>query len=489
MAEALRRAQSGIQIDLAFRDTLGDRDLTSPLWKLGDKGVFTKDFHQDLIDGKIDAVVHSWKDVELTDDNSTVLIPVLARADQRDLLLFKPESLNNSAQLNEIKIFSSSPRREYNLKSFLQTALPNRIQGKPIVFEPVRGNVQTRLNKWLSNPEASGIIIAKAAFDRLLSENFPESATEEFQNIRTFFRDVLARSIFMVLPLSENPNAPAQGALVAEIRSDRKDLIDLFNKLTVSESGDSVIQERKELKKYGGGCHQKIGVCVMHREYGKVFYLKGLTDDGVVLSNSKLENSRISPKAASRESIWPNRGEGLKFHRKPIENINKPIGALWVSRANAWLDSWKQENLQNVIWTAGLKTWKELAKKDIWVHGTSDGLGEKEPHRLDILVPEITFTKVTHKESDRFESDFSKCFTYETVLKEEIPDLKNKTHFFWMSASQFDLVLGKYPEIKNKHHASGPGLTKDHIEKVLGHSIDVFLSFEEWLEFHGVNTF
>ena len=44
-----------------------------------------------------------------------------------------------------------------------------------------------------------------------------------------------------------------------------------------------VREERKVLSRYGGGCHQKIGVGVLVRPYGRVTYLRGLTDAGVRL--------------------------------------------------------------------------------------------------------------------------------------------------------------------------------------------------------------
>ena len=304
VADALKKKFPGIQIEFYFKESLGDKDLTSPLWKMGDRGVFTKDFKEDLLNETVDVVIHSWKDLDLQHEDNTEIISLLERADQRALLLFKKDHLLNPT-FSEVKIFSSSPRREYNLKRFLAKALPKRLHDKPIVFEPVRGNMQTRLAKWKENPGVQGLVLAKAALDRLLSENFPEASNEEYTQIRNTLRAYLKESVFMCLPLSENPNAPAQGALAAEIKSSRADIREIISTLTIPEVSKSVIREREELQKYGGGCHQKIGVTSFYRKYGEVFFLQGLTDNGVELNQKELlKDTTRQPKAIHLSQIF-----------------------------------------------------------------------------------------------------------------------------------------------------------------------------------------
>lgn len=485
-ADALRKIFPELEIQFYFKESTGDKDLTSPLWKMGDRGVFTKDFKEDLLNETVDVVIHSWKDLDLQEDNTTEILSILDRADQRDLLLFKKDAFLNP-NFDTIKIFSSSPRREYNLTKFLAKAFPKRLQNKPIQFEPVRGNMQTRMNKWMAEPGAQGLILAKAALDRLLAEDFPESKLEEYAAIRTLIRGYLDKSLLMVLPLSENPNAPAQGALAAEVKSSRKDVLEIIKKLTIPSVSSAVLTERKELKKYGGGCHQKIGVAVLEREYGSVFFLKGKTDDGKELNEEKILKEIKQPKAKSKEDIFPLKGSAIHFDRVAIP-AELPDANLFIARKDAWHPDWKNPNADRILWAAGLKTLTSLAEKDFWVSGTSESLGENEPIGLEFLLNnKKPFVKVTHDKSEEIESKYERVFTYSLKPAKEIPDLSKKTHFFWMSGYQFDLCAEKYPTILDSYHSCGPGITANHILKKLKDpsKLEVFLNYESWLEFHG----
>jgi hydroxymethylbilane synthase len=483
VAQALKNKHKDITIDFFFKESLGDKDLTSPLWKMPERGVFTKDFREDLLNETVDIVVHSYKDVELEQDGSTVLLSVLQRADQRDILLLKKTALL-STNFSTLQILSSSPRREYNLKKFFSKALPKRLQNKEIEFQPVRGNVQTRLNKWKESG-SQGIILAKAALDRLLSEDFPEASLPEFASIRETIRTHLAESCFMVLPLSENPNAPAQGAFAVEVKSSRKDILGLVQTISVPETESSVSQERTELKKYGGGCHQKIGVSVSLQSYGEIWSIRGLTDSGKVLQEYKLLSHKTQEPVSDHTRLYPNEGERLVFQRTIDSSVELPNTDVWVARYSAWNPSWKQTNWENIVWTAGLKTWYALANSDVWVHGSAEGLGEETEHGLDKLIGrELNFMKLTHSESDHVHSSIQRLCTYQLSLEGEIPDVSNKEYFFWMSGYQFDLVVSKYPQIVERYHACGPGITYQHISKQVKHPVDIFLSYTDWLNYH-----
>jgi len=101
-----------------------------------------------------------------------------------------------------IDIFTSSPRRAHNLNSFLRDALP--AINSPS-FLNVRGNVPTRVRKLLEG-QTDGLIVAKAAIDRLLS-----AQQSEFAETREFLREALSQCRWMVLPLRENPS-PGTGS-------------------------------------------------------------------------------------------------------------------------------------------------------------------------------------------------------------------------------------------------------------------------------------
>jgi hydroxymethylbilane synthase len=481
VGHSIRRIKQEKPIEYIFKESDGDKDLESPLWKMGDKGVFTRIFQNDLLEDKVDLVVHSWKDLDLEGHPDTEVYSILSRFDQRDILLFKKSSLLSPK--DNLTFFTSSPRRQYNLASFFPDFLPISLQSKPIQFEPVRGSIQTRIEKW-QNSSADGIILAKAALDRILDTSYPNAMEEEFLQIREYVKEIIQNNLFMCIPLSKNPNAAAQGALAVEIKKGRGDLVRLLHKISMAPVRSSVEEERKILGSYGGGCHQKIGVAVLPRVYGKVRIIKGQTDDGQILDKIELITNHQS-RARDLTKIWPLRDKGLQFKRF-IHNPTPtpPKGNLIITRVNAWQENWKQSDLTGIIWTSGVQTWKELAKLNIWVSGTMDGLGEYEPMGIEKYLSTPGFKKITHDRSEEIDSKFERVFTYKIELINEIPDLSSKTHFYWMSGYQFDLALSRYPSIINGHHACGPGITRHHIENKIHKKVDVFLSHQDWIDYH-----
>ena len=178
VARALRFVDPTLQIEFEFRSSLGDRNLDVPLSSWESKGVFTQDFFEDLMVGKFDMVVHSWKDLPTEIRPGTHIAATLERADARDLLLVPKSCVNGKA----LGILSSSPRRAYNLRA-LRELLPG--DDRRIEFHNVRGNVPTRVDKMFT--ENKGLILAKAALDRLLSA--PE---REFQEMQASLRKQIA---------------------------------------------------------------------------------------------------------------------------------------------------------------------------------------------------------------------------------------------------------------------------------------------------------
>src|ERR1051326_4581640 len=127
VGEALRAAYPQIELNYSFHESLGDKNLNDPLWKMPEKGVFTKDFREGLLHGEFDLVVHSWKDLAIEDDPETEVIATLPRADARDLLLVPKSRWKEVERTGVMTILTSSPRRAHNLDLFLRTALPAKL--------------------------------------------------------------------------------------------------------------------------------------------------------------------------------------------------------------------------------------------------------------------------------------------------------------------------------------------------------------------------
>ena len=134
-----------IEIEYLTKTTSGDKDLTTPLSEMPSEGVFTNDLRNELINNKCDLIVHSWKDLPIEVGDKTIISSTLKRSDKRDILFLKKNKLRKD---NDISILCSSPRRKYNLESFVKNFLPNKYN--KINFENIRGNIPTRFKKFIN---------------------------------------------------------------------------------------------------------------------------------------------------------------------------------------------------------------------------------------------------------------------------------------------------------------------------------------------------
>jgi hydroxymethylbilane synthase len=471
VAEKLTHSFPDLKIEHIYKKTLGDEDLNTPLNKMPDIGVFTNDIRNDLLNKVADIAVHSWKDLPVDLEEGTEIVGTLDRADMRDMIFLKKESIGKK----DLTILSSSPRRERNLSSFLPSALPFKTQ---IKFKDVRGNIHTRLTKLIEGSE-DGLVVAKAAIDR-----FMNNISEEFESDRKSILAMQTKLNWMVLPLSQNPCAAAQGALAIEAREEDEVVKEIIANISNNEIFDSVEIERTILKSYGGGCHQKIGVSHEILETGKLLTIKGETEDGEDLSERSFNNNKEDYFNSVNDSNYfpSNKKEQRFFERQPsldsLEALKKIKNkGIYVSRSNA-IESSNLLDDSNIVWTSGVDTWKSLAQKGYWVNGTSDSLGENNSPE-ESLFEEISWLKVTHK--DNLDKDKEVLVSYELNPLDVSERLLECDYFYWMSASSFGLAIEKYPELKDRNHACGLGQTFKFIEKVAP-QVTPFLDFDSWLE-------
>jgi hydroxymethylbilane synthase len=493
VAEALRATDPQIEIDYSFHESLGDKNLNDPLWKMPEKGVFTQDFREGLLRGDFDLVVHSWKDLAIEIDPETEIIATLPRADARDLLLVREDRWAEIETSGVMTILTSSPRRAHNLDSFLRQALPAKLND--LNFANVRGNVPTRVRKLLES-EVDGLIVAKAALDRLLAA--PAEGADDFLDTKKELRAALSQCRFMVMPLRENPSAPAQGALAIEISRRRDDMRSLIAPINCADTFSAVEHEREILRSYGGGCHQKIGASVLRRSFGEVTFLRGVTDDGRVLDGCSLQASKPRPPRVSPELLWPvDKADSDWFTREPISaedslsfsetvsvSESGPRGrrskALWIAKAEALPDDWRVPAGQ-VVWASGVQTWRRLARRGVWVNGCAESLGEQEPAHIETLVGEpLNWLKLTH-EDGYTDGEMPLAGTYRLTPKTEAVDLRGKRQFFWKSGSSFQRALKLNPWLTEMTHFCGPGNTQRILEKH-GVTPHVFLDHKQWLD-------
>jgi hydroxymethylbilane synthase len=221
VADQIRASFPEIQVEIVGLSTEGDRNRIAALSEIGGKGVFVKELEIALQTGDADFAVHSTKDVPAELPDGLALVALCKRADPRDA--FVANVYSGLAELpSGARIGSSSLRRCLQLAKVYPQ----------LVFENLRGNVETRLKR-LDDGHFQGIILASAGLARLglghrITENIPTD---------------------ICLP------SAGQGAVGLEARADRDDLVDIIRALNHEPTFVTVNCERQISRRLGATCN------------------------------------------------------------------------------------------------------------------------------------------------------------------------------------------------------------------------------------------
>lgn len=220
VAERLRALWPGLTVDVSVLVTEGDRSAESQLTFESGTGVFVREIETALLDGSIDLAVHSLKDLPTETPEGLVIAATPPRHDSRDALVCRKAKSVAELPPNAI-VATGSPRR----RSQLLKVRPD------LRFEPVRGNVDTRLRK-LDEGMFDAMILAVAGIERLGLSDAP----------------------YTPIPHALCLPAPGQGALAIEIRSDDVDTLRFVSVLDDPHTAWCVAAERAFLAALGAGC-------------------------------------------------------------------------------------------------------------------------------------------------------------------------------------------------------------------------------------------
>ena len=208
----------GVSAELVTISTRGDRRQDVPLTAIGGKGVFVKEIHDALLRGDIDLAVHSAKDMAATPPDGVVIAAVLRREDPRDAIIKATEE--------PVVIGTGSPRRIAQLRRLYPGAR----------FEPIRGNVDSRLRK-LDAGEVDALVLACAGLRRL----------------------GLAERITTPLDVGACVPAPGQGIIAVETRRDNARAIELLKAMNDPAARTALDAEQAVVRELGGGCQLPLG--------------------------------------------------------------------------------------------------------------------------------------------------------------------------------------------------------------------------------------
>jgi len=150
-----------LTVHLQTLHTTGDRITDVPLAKIGDKGLFTKELDNAIIDGHVDLAVHSLKDVPTKLADGLLLAAVSEREDPRDAFLPGSRRPTALADLPPGSVVgTSSLRRRAQLLHYRPD----------LQVQDLRGNLGTRLSR-LTEGHYDAILLALAGVRRLGHED------------------------------------------------------------------------------------------------------------------------------------------------------------------------------------------------------------------------------------------------------------------------------------------------------------------------------
>jgi len=205
--------------------TTGDAIQDRPLAEAGGKGLFVKEIEEALLARRIDAAVHSMKDMPTAQPPGLEIAAFLPREDARDVLI--AGETKRIAELRRGAIVGTSALRRRAQLLHLRPDLE---------IVNLRGNVDTRLRK-LEAGDYDAIILAAAGLNRL----------GKTQLVR------------QVIPAEVMTPAAGQGALGVEIRNGDVATRKLLSFLDDAAARATTTCERALLSKLGGGCQVPIG--------------------------------------------------------------------------------------------------------------------------------------------------------------------------------------------------------------------------------------
>jgi hydroxymethylbilane synthase len=265
-----------LDVETVEVSTRGDEIRDELIHRLGKTGAFVRALDEQVLAGDVDAAVHSMKDMPTESPPELVVAGVPERAPAGDVLV-TPDGAELDDLPEEAVVGTSSLRRGAQLRR----ARPD------LQVEPLRGNVDTRLEKLLApglQREHQRRMDAEDEDEGEHPDNFDRPVEEWFDGLTELERQAMERAVETEydaivlaeaglqrsglldavatsrLPTESFVPAPGQGAIAVTARGDAdaaetiRDLVD--DPVTRVET----TVERTVLAELGGGCIAPIGV-------------------------------------------------------------------------------------------------------------------------------------------------------------------------------------------------------------------------------------
>lgn len=273
--------KQGTSVELVTVTTEGDTSKAS-LASLGGTGVFASALRDALLDGRVDAVVHSLKDLPTASFPGLTIGAIPKREDARDALCAR-DGLTMDTLPQGARVGTGSPRRRAQLLA----------RRPDLQVVDIRGNVDTRLSKIVASTagaetELDAVVLAAAGLSRLGRLD----AITEFLGIDGW------------------PTAPGQGAVAIEVRAGEEKLV---ASLDHRSTRVMVEAEREVLALLEAGCAAPVGV-------------NAFVDDGLLFLSGRVYSLDGSSRLTSSHALY-------------LSDVNNPGSELAARVARELLDS------------------------------------------------------------------------------------------------------------------------------------------------------
>ena len=204
-----------------------------------DKGIFIKELERALEDGKVDAAVHSLKDVPSELESHFAIAAVLKRANIEDVLITAGSCHGIKDLPQGARVGTSSVRRARQLK-WMRPDLE---------IVEIRGNVPTRVKKVTGEGALDAVLLAAAGLERLelLGGDRREIVIDDL------------RLNAVVLDCMDFLPAAGQGAIAIETLARSELVREALQPLNDPATEARVRAEREFLRILGAGCQTPVG--------------------------------------------------------------------------------------------------------------------------------------------------------------------------------------------------------------------------------------
>lgn len=231
----LKKYRPDLEIEVVHINTKGDKILDVALSKIGDKGLFTKELENALLNNEVDLAVHSLKDLETNMPAGLALAAVSKRHEVNDVIIAREKGVT----IDTIKVGGTVGTGSLRRRSQLLNLRPD------LNVAELRGNVPTRIQKYLDS-DWDAIILARAGVERL----------------------GLEEHISSVIPVDMMLPAVGQGALGIQIREGDTSTHEIVQCLHDQLIFAAVSAERAFLRELQGGCQVPIAAHAVTKPNG-----------------------------------------------------------------------------------------------------------------------------------------------------------------------------------------------------------------------------